>query len=74
MAAAAGATGSLPETERAEDLRRLAARLRIHPERVARSILRVQEAQELAAGNVNPQLVLSELLRGVRRELMGGRA
>jgi len=37
---------------------------------VASAILRVQEAQEMAAGNVNPQLILACLLRDMRRDLL----
>lgn len=42
----------------------------IEPQAVTQAILRVQEARELAAGNVNPQLILSELLRGIRSDLL----
>jgi hypothetical protein len=62
------------DAEAAAELEGLARRHRIHPDAVAGSLLRVQEAQELAAGNVNPQLVLADLLRGVRRELLGAAA
>jgi hypothetical protein len=34
------------------------------------AILRVQEALEMAAGNVNPQLILADLLRGMREDLV----
>jgi DNA polymerase III subunit delta' len=70
MATAAGA----PDTVRyaAGDealLRRLAVRPGVSPEGVARAILRVREAQAMAGGNVNPQLILAGLLGGIRREL-----
>jgi DNA polymerase III subunit delta' len=73
MATAAGA----PETVRfaaadAELLGRLAARPGVTAAGAGRAILHVKEAQELAAGNVNPQLVVAALLGAVRRELGGG--
>lgn len=72
MATAAAA----PDTVRyaasdAELLRRMAARPGLTAEGVGRAILRVREAQELAAGNVNPQLIVASLLGGIRRELGG---
>ena len=42
----------------------------VEPQAVASALLRVQDARELAAGNVNPQLILAELLRGIRRDLL----
>lgn len=74
MAAAAGAPDSMADPESAAELEAAATRHRIHPDAVAGSLLRVQRAQELAAGNVNPQLVLAELLRGVRADLLAGAA
>ena len=37
----------------------------------ANAILRVREAHEMAQGNVNPQLILADLLRGLREDLVG---
>jgi DNA polymerase-3 subunit delta' len=71
MAVAAGAPDSVAYATPADEalLRRLASRPGVRAEGVARAILRVQEAQELAAGNVNPQLILADLLGGIRRAL-----
>ncbi|HWK89594.1 MAG TPA: hypothetical protein VNP72_06345, partial [Longimicrobium sp.] len=70
MALAAGAPDSAPGAGDDPLLRRLAARP-VQAAGVADAIMRVQEARELAAGNVNPQLILADLLRGVRRDLLG---
>jgi DNA polymerase III subunit delta' len=69
MAVSAGAPDHAAYAGDPELLRDLAARRRLHPERVAAAILRVQEARELAAGNVNPQLILAAMLREVRQAL-----
>jgi DNA polymerase-3 subunit delta' len=71
MAVAAGAQDSVAYATPADEalLRKLASRPGVRAEGVARAILRVQEAQELAAGNVNPQLILADLLGGIRRAL-----
>jgi DNA polymerase-3 subunit delta' len=71
MAVAAGATDSVAFATPADEalLRKLASRPGVRAEGVARAILRVQEAQELASGNVNPQLILADLLGGIRRAL-----
>jgi DNA polymerase-3 subunit delta' len=71
MAMAAGAPDSVAYATPADQalLRKFAARPGVSAEGVARAILRVQEAQELAAGNVNPQLILADLLGGIRRAL-----
>ena len=69
MAIAAGAPESVAFAGAGDEamLRKLAARPGLRPEGVARAILRVQEAQEMAGGNVNPQLILADLLGGIRR-------
>jgi DNA polymerase-3 subunit delta' len=74
MAIAAGAGDALAYAGNGDEalLRKWAARPGLHAEGVAASIIKVQEAQELAAGNVNPQLILVDLLRGLRNELTGG--
>lgn len=71
MAVAADASDSVAYASPADEalLRKLAARPGVRPEGVARAILRVQEAQKMAAGNVNPQLILADLLGGIRRAL-----
>jgi DNA polymerase-3 subunit delta' len=70
MAVAAGAPEQVAYTPDAGVLKTLVARQPVAPEGVASAILRVQEAQEMAAGNVNPQLILADLLRGIRRDLL----
>jgi DNA polymerase-3 subunit delta' len=71
MAVAAGAPDSVAYATPADQalLRKFASRPGVRAEGVARAILRVQEAQELAAGNVNPQLILADLLGAIRRAL-----
>jgi DNA polymerase-3 subunit delta' len=71
MAIAAGAPDSVAYATGNDEalLRRLAARPGLRPEGVARAILHVQEAQEMAGGNVNPQLIVANLLGGIRRAL-----
>ena len=68
MAVAAGAAEQVAYTEDAGHLAQLARK--VTPEGVASAILRVQEAQDLASGNVNPQLILADLLRGIRHDLL----
>ncbi len=51
-------------------LRRTAERRHLHPFAVARAISRVEEARERAAGNVNPQLLMSGLLIDLNRDLL----
>jgi DNA polymerase-3 subunit delta' len=71
MAVAAGAPDSVAYAAGGDEalLRKLASRPGVRPEGVARAILHVQEAQEMAGGNVNPQLILADLLGGIRRAL-----
>lgn len=71
MAVAAGAPDTVAYAAGGDEalLRKLAARPGVRPEGVARAILQVQEAQEMAGGNVNPQLILAGLLGGIRRAL-----
>ena len=70
MAVAAGAPEHAVSSGDRGMLARLAEKRGIGPEAVAGALLRVQEARELAAGNVNPQLIVAELLRGIRRDLL----
>jgi DNA polymerase III subunit delta' len=71
MAVAAGAPDTVAYAAGGDEalLRRLAARPGLRPEGVARAILQVQHAQHMASGNVNPQLILADLLGGIRRAL-----
>ncbi|HEY0025975.1 MAG TPA: hypothetical protein VGB24_24005 [Longimicrobium sp.] len=75
MAIAAGAGDALAYASGGDEalLRKWAARPGLHAGGVASAILKVQEAQDLASGNVNPQLILADLLRGLRSELTGAR-
>lgn len=73
MAVSAGAADALAFTAEGDAgwLRSMAERPGLRPEGVAAAIMRVRDAQDLAGGNVNPQLILAGLLRGIRRELSG---
>ena len=51
-------------------LRRLAAARSLDPSAVASAMPALEESRELARGNVNPQLVVSGLLRRLRRTLL----
>jgi hypothetical protein len=44
----------------------------IHPSRAARAVEVVETARTLAAGNINPQLLLSSLLLDLHAELTQG--
>jgi DNA polymerase-3 subunit delta' len=71
MVVASGAPEQIAYTDDVALLGSIAKKARVRPEGVARAILRVQAAMELAAGNVNPQLILADLLRGMREDLVG---
>jgi hypothetical protein len=45
----------------------------IHPSGIALAIEEVDEAREFARGNVNPQLVVSGLVRALRARLLSRR-
>ena len=70
MVVASGAPDQVAYTDDVALLSSLTKKARVRPEGVASAILRVQEALELAAGNVNPQLILADLLRGMREDLV----
>ncbi len=70
MAVAAGAPDALAFTDDAALLNGIVTRGRVEAEGVASALLRVQEARELASGNVNPQLIVADLLRGIRGDLL----
>jgi DNA polymerase-3 subunit delta' len=70
MAVAAGAPEHAVMAAERETLAALARRKSVSPQAVAAALLHVQEAKELAAGNVNPQLIVADLLRAIRRELV----
>jgi DNA polymerase-3 subunit delta' len=71
LAAASGAPAEVVNTADGEMLSQLGQRWGIHPLGVGRALERVYAAMELAVGNVNPQLILADLLRGVRADLVG---
>jgi len=50
-------------------LRKLVAGARVHPSDAAAALPALEEARELARGNVNPQLIVSGLVRRLRRNL-----
>ncbi len=70
-ATAAGAPEKVISRDTAEFLERIRTEWDIHPVAVADAFERLQEAKELAAGNVNPQLVVAGLLTGIREALNG---
>jgi len=74
MAVAAGAPEQTAYTDDAALLGSIVKKARVRPEGVTRAILRVQEAHDMAQGNVNPQLILADLLRGLREDLVGSAA
>jgi DNA polymerase-3 subunit delta' len=71
MAVAAGAGEHVAYTDDAALLGSIVKKNRVSPEGVASAILRVRAAIDMAAGNVNPQLILADLLRGIRHDLVG---
>jgi DNA polymerase-3 subunit delta' len=56
-------------SQESEFLREAVARWNIHPASVPFALQKLDEARVLAAGNVNPQLVIFGLLHGLREEL-----
>ena len=70
-ATAARSSGGLINTDREELLERIRRERDIHPVTVTRAFRHLEEAKELVAGNVNPQLVVAGLLTGIREELLG---
>jgi DNA polymerase-3 subunit delta' len=70
-ATAAGATDQVISIDTTDFLERIRAERDIHPVAIAEAFLRLEEAKEMAAGNVNPQLVVAGLLTGIREALNG---
>ena len=70
-ATAARSSEGLINTDREELLERIRRERDIHPVTVTRAFRHLEEAKELVAGNVNPQLVVAGLLIGIREELLG---
>lgn len=72
LAVASGAPEAVRDPEARTLMDRAITQAPIEPEGVARALDRVAEAQTLAAGNVNPQLIVSNLLRRVQADLGRG--
>jgi hypothetical protein len=69
LAVAAGAEDAVADPEARQLLQRAVTRKGIHPLGVTAALGRVAEAQAWAQGNVNPQLIVAELLRGIQADL-----
>ena len=65
------ASGGLITSDRKDFLKRIREGWDVHPVTVARAFRHLEEAKELVAGNVNPQLIVAGLLTGIREELIG---
>lgn len=72
LATATGAPTPAADAADARFLSQIVQRRQIAPGALARGILRIEEAKQLAAGNVNPQLLAASLLREIRRDLRTG--
>src|SRR5690606_11833232 len=70
LAVAAGADDEVADPAARQLLRRAVSRKSIHPLGAAAGLERVAQAQIWAQGNVNPQLILTELLRGLQADLL----
>ena len=70
-ATAARMPEGLINSDWADFLERIRAKRDIHPVAVTRAFQHLEEAKELVAGNVNPQLIVAGLLTGIREELIG---
>jgi DNA polymerase-3 subunit delta' len=68
-AVAAGAEHSVLGRDDLEHLRRMVKESGVEPADVAAALPALEEARELARGNVNPQLIVSGLLRRLRTSL-----
>jgi hypothetical protein len=68
---AARSSENLVSGDREDLLERIREERYIHPVTVARAFRHLEEAKELVAGNVNPQLIVAGLLTGIREELIG---
>jgi hypothetical protein len=66
---AAGADDGVLSQDELPHLRKLVGAAGVEASDVATALPAVEEARELARGNVNPQLIVSGLLRRLRRSL-----
>jgi hypothetical protein len=69
LAVASGAAAAVPDAEARSLLQRAVEQHGIRALKVAAALDHLAAAQELAQGNVNPQLILATLLRKVQQEL-----
>jgi hypothetical protein len=69
--AAAGLPPPDRESRESRWLAETVARWQIRPPAVAEAMARVDDARDMASGNVNPQLVVFGLLHELRRDLLG---
>lgn len=67
---ASGGEGTAWSPEEAKTVEAILARKSIHPTSVAAALRSVAEARKMAAGNVNPQLLVFGLLHDLRRGLL----
>jgi len=72
LAIASGGEPVNRDTQARALLERAAAQPDVHPLGVTDAILAVTEARQLAYGNVNPQLIVADLLRRVQHSLRPG--
>lgn len=70
MAVAAGAAHEVADPEGLQLLQRAVERRGVEPLGAAAALDRLARAHELAQGNVNPQLILADLLRGLAEDLV----
>ena len=70
-ATAARSSEDLINNDREDLLERIREERDIHPVTVTKAFRHLEEAKELVAGNVNPQLIVAGLLTGIREELIG---
>ena len=70
-ATAAGVPDRVISLDTADFLERIRSERDIHPVAIAAAFARLEEAKEMAAGNVNPQLIVAGLLTGMREALNG---
>jgi len=68
---ASGGRGAAWSPEEQKAVESLLARTPVHPASVAAALRSVSEARKMAAGNVNPQLLVFGLLRDLRHALLG---
>ncbi|CAN5817555.1 AAA family ATPase [soil metagenome] len=69
LAVVSGAPEHLLHGGEADLLHRAAQRPGLHPLGIADALRRIDAAREMAEGNVNPQLILADLLRGVHSDI-----